>query len=647
MAEAALSPQEGTNLCRLELTVRDPELWWPAGYGEQPLYRLVADVEEAAPGEAALGEAAPGEAAVVIASASKRIGFRELRTVAEEDERGRSLFFRVNGRAVWAKGANWIPVDALDGRTTAARYRELLGAAAAANMNMIRLWGGGRYEADVFYDICDELGLLVWHDMMFSCSLYPSTPSFLQDVREEIRHQVLRLKEHACIALWCGNNENVGALNWFEESRKFRDRYVIDYDRLNEGVVGKTVREFDPDRAWWPSSPSAGPDDFSDCWHADGRGDMHFWSVWHEGKPFEAYFSVAPRFCSEFGYQSFPSEEGVASYCPEDQRNLTSPVMEHHQKNLRGNSIILENFSRYFRFPEGFANTLYMSQVQQAIAIKTAVAYWRSLRPVCMGALYWQLNDCWPVASWSSLEYSGKWKLLHYAARRFFAPLAAFAWRKDGRISVFIVNDGDRSVAGMLELRLLRFDGSATAAAAAAAGAAAAAAWSKSFRVTAAAEASTEVWSMAEAGLLSEAGTRPDEVFLHVAFRPDRKSAPGGSESLFDYESLKDSLFLTEPKRCELADARVQASVEEGNEGLSVKLSCTAPAFCVALDAPGLKGRWEDNLMTLLPGETRTVAFLPAPEAARPTAPQATAAHPTAAALRAALTVRYLRSTYT
>ena len=218
------------------------------------------------------------------------------------------MTFRVNGRDIWAKGANWIPLDALPSRQGSDRYRQLLGDMVRANMNMVRLWGGGQYERDIFYDLCDELGLLVWHDMMFACSTYPADPAFLDNVRREIRYQILRLKEHPSIALWCGNNENVGALTWYPETRANRDRYIIDYDRLNEGAVGSTIRSLDPDRTWWPSSPSAGPDDFSDNWHSDGRGDMHYWSVWHEGKPLEAYYDVTPRFCSEFGYQSFPSE---------------------------------------------------------------------------------------------------------------------------------------------------------------------------------------------------------------------------------------------------------------------------------------------------------------------------------------------------
>jgi beta-mannosidase len=367
---------------------------------------------------------------------------------------------------------------------------------------------------------------------------------------------------------------------------------------------------------------------------------MHFWSVWHEGKPFEAYYGVTPRFCSEFGYQSFPSEEGVASYCPEDQRNLTSPVMEHHQKNPRGNSIIIENFSRYFRFPEGFANMLYLSQVQQALAIKTAVEYWRSRRPICMGALFWQLDDCWPVASWSSIEYSGKWKLLHYAAARFFAPLAVVAYKKDDRVTVFAVNDTAEAAVGTLTIRLLRFDGSE--------------AMRVEIRVEAAVDAATEAWTAP----LSDLPGKPDEAFLVAEFVPepaaDRRGSGGiAAKTTSRAAALRTELFLCEPKRCALIEPslRAEAVTADRPGALAVRLSSDAPAFYVALDAPGLEGRWEDNFFTLLKDETRVVRFLPQKagdgeaDAGKMETGKALAG-PSEAVLRAALRVTHLRGTY-
>ncbi|MFW5827402.1 MAG: glycoside hydrolase family 2 protein, partial [Alkalispirochaeta sp.] len=281
-------PPEAVRLVRpgeitVTLTVEEPELWWPAGYGNQPLYRVVVEWE--------------GGTRWV------RTAFRTIEVVNAADEIGGSMYFRVNGRDVWAKGANWIPVDAFPARQTEDRYRRLLTDAHAAHMNMIRVWGGGQYEAEVFYDTCDELGLLVWQDFMFSCSLYPSEGWFMEEVADEVRSQVKRLISHPSIALWCGNNENIGALGWFEESRTNPGRYLIDFDRLNNGVVAREVRAIDDTRVFWPSSPAAGEGDFSDNWHDDSSGDMHYWNVWHEGKPFSAYYEVTPRFCSEFGFQ--------------------------------------------------------------------------------------------------------------------------------------------------------------------------------------------------------------------------------------------------------------------------------------------------------------------------------------------------------
>lgn len=593
VAKAALPPSpvhSGTRVLALDLEVEEPRLWNPAGYGERTLYVLRAELRSA-------------EGIQVL---EKRIGFRDLRVVAEEDELGRSLLFRVNGRDVWAKGANWIPFDGLPSRQTSAKREALLRSMVDANMNMVRVWGGGKYEDDAFYDLCDELGILVWQDMMYSCSLYPADPAFLEDARAEADHQVRRLKEHPCIALWCGNNENVGALTWYPESRANRDRYLIDYDRLNEGAVGSAVRAADPDRTWWPSSPSAGPGDFTDCWHADGRGDMHYWSVWHEGKPFEAYYDVLPRFCSEFGYQSFPSEEGVAAYCPEDQRNLTSPAMEHHQKNPRGNSIIIENFSRYFRFPAGLPAMLYLSQVQQGLAIKTAVEYWRSRRPACMGALYWQLDDCWPVASWSSLEYSGKWKLLHFMARRFFAPEAAVAWKKDGTARAFVLNDGAEALRAVLELKLVRFDGTVAAA--------------EEIRVEVPADSAAEAWSRELAAL----PVKPEEAYLSITLRK-------GGDVVF-----RNELFLAEPKKCELRDPGLSWAAATVGGKIGMRLKAAKPAFYVAPEARGLDGRFEDSCFGMDGGEERFLRWIPAEGAAAPTE----------AALAAAFSAAHLRGTY-
>lgn len=362
-----------SNKKSLFFNVESANRWWPAGYGEPFLYSLSVTLDEQ--------------------TIDKKIGLRELRLVTEKDDIGSCMYFEVNGFSIMSKGSNWIPLDAMPGRNTDSRYRELLTSAVAANMNMIRVWGGGIYEHDIFYQLCDELGLLVWQDLMFACALYPSTPDFVSEVKEEIAYQVDRLRNYSCIALWCGDNEVIGAIGWYPVSRTNREKYVVNYDRLNRALESVVV-EHDSSRHFWASSPCNGELDFGDAWHDDNKGDMHFWDVWHSGKSMQAYTEVQPRFCSEFGYQSWPSLPTVKQFAPKSEWNVTSPSFESHQKNGRGNSIITEMFTRYFRFPNGFENMLYLSQVQQSMAIKTASEYWRSIKPVNRGILYWQLNDC-------------------------------------------------------------------------------------------------------------------------------------------------------------------------------------------------------------------------------------------------------------
>ncbi len=400
------------------LRIDNPQLWWPAGFGDQPLYDLTVQV---------------GTAQRV-----QKIALRDFGLLTPPDETGNRFALTVNGREVFCRGANWIPADALPGRITDAKTRDLLQSAVDANMNMVRVWGGGRYEPDSFYQTCDALGLMVWQDFMFSCNLYPADDAYLAEVATEVTHQSARLAHH--VALWCGDNELLGALTWFDESRDNRDTYLVAYDRLNR-TIETTLKANVPGAIWWPSSPSPGPMRFGDAWHDDSAGDMHFWSVWHEGKDFEHYRDIKPRFCSEFGFQSYTSMNVIRQFADDKDLNIASPVVESHQKNAGGNARIAETMFRYFRFPEGFENFVYLSQVQQGLAIKTAVDYWRSLKPHCMGALYWQLNDTWPVASWSSLDYGGGWKLLHHMAKGFFRPVHCVVVPEGDTFRIVGIND--------------------------------------------------------------------------------------------------------------------------------------------------------------------------------------------------------------
>ena len=525
-------------------------LWWPNGFGAQTLYEV----------SVSLGGF----------DLSRRIGFRTMEVRNLVSMGGKELTVCVNGRDVFCKGANWIPLDARPARMNAARYDQIIRDMKDANMNMVRIWGGGWYEKEEFYDACDKYGILIWHDLMFSCSTYPAESWFLESVEKELRDQIRRLRSRTSIALWCGNNECLGALGWYEETRANLPLYIKDYEKLYVNWIDHILVEEDKSRMYWPSSPCAGPGDYSDNWHSDGNGDMHYWTVWHERKDFEAYHDVKPRFCSEFGYQSFPSMSEVRSFAPEDQLYHKSPVMEHHQRNDEGNEIIFEMFGRYFCPPKDFESMLYLSQVQQSYAIRTAVTWWRSLMPYCMGTLIWQLNDVWPVSSWSSIEYSGKWKALNYDAKRFFSPVAPLLYVDDGRAFVRVANDGPSSFSGPCSVSLIGFDG-------------------KLIRSTTVyvSVSSMEVCEVVDFPL-SDVDVTSCYLCASVA-------------------GLEETLLLCRPKDASLLDPSLSFSVTEGNGCFNVEISTDHPAFYVVPDAGDIKGTFSDCLFTL--NGKRTVTF--------------------------------------
>ncbi len=571
---------EGDNEYTWNLRVENPELWKSAdelkdeGLSENSLYTLTVT---------ALNADSEDDD-----SMEKQIAFRTLSLIAKQDSYGCSLYYELNGRAVFAKGSNWIPADSLPERWTESRYRTLLQSTVDANMNTLRIWGGGNYESDLCYNLCDRLGLIVWQDCAFACSLYPATEEFLSSVEQEIEDNVYRLQHHPSLAVWCGNNEDFGSLTWYEESRKNRDRYIVDYDRLNHGCIEATIKRCDPDHTWWPSSPCAGPGTFGDNWHNDSEGDMHFWSVWHEKKDMEAYLEIKPRFVSEFGYESFPSTEGILEFAEKKDLNLTSPVMEWHQRSPGGNSIILENFSRYFRFPKGTENMIYLSQVQQALAVKTAVDYWRSLRPHCMGAVIWQLNDVWPVASWSSLEYSGKWKLLHYAAKKFFSRVALSLVKKDGVVYLNVVNESLSTVKAEITVRIINFEGKDVA---------------PKIKIPASLKSDTVkcVWTSEFSKLPVKCDS--NECFVYAEMKA--ASIDGRKQNFY----MNDTLFFERWKKCEIGIPEITYSIEEKSGGFVISLETDKPAFFTSFDVPGIKGTFSENMITLLPGKKSKVTF--------------------------------------
>ena len=404
------------------ITIEHPQLWWPNGLGKQPLYRVTVRL-------------ATGDMRVW------RIGLRTMTVSREKDEWGEEFCHVVNGVKVFAMGADYIPEDNILARVTPERTRRLLEDCKAANFNAIRVWGGGYYPDDAFYDICDELGLMAWQDLMYACAFYDLTPDFERSIRVETHQNVARLRHHASLALICGNNEMemfmAGANSALINHRTWEfvptyPHHITDYVKMFEYILPAIVKETAPQTYWWPASPSSGGN--FDAPNDENRGDNHYWDVWHGEKPFTEYRKFFFRYASEFGFQSFPCLKSVEQFTLPDDRNIFSRVMERHQRNQAANGKILSYLSQTFRYPNSFDDLLYASQLMQAEAIRYGVEHWRRNRGRCMGAIIWQLNDIWPVASWASIDYYGRWKALHYAAKRFFAPVMISA-EEEGELS--------------------------------------------------------------------------------------------------------------------------------------------------------------------------------------------------------------------
>lgn len=404
------------------ITIEHPQLWWPNGLGKQPLYRVTVRL-------------ATGDTRMW------RIGLRTMTVSREKDEWGEEFCHVVNGMKVFAMGADYIPEDNILARVTPERTRRLLEDCKAANFNAIRVWGGGYYPDDAFYDICDELGLLVWQDLMYACAFYDLTPDFERSICAETHQNVARLRHHASLALICGNNEMemfmAGANSALINHRTWEfvptyPHHITDYVKMFEYILPAIVKETAPQTYWWPASPSSGGN--FDAPNDENRGDNHYWDVWHGEKPFTEYRKFFFRYASEFGFQSFPCLKSVKQFTLPDDRNIFSRVMERHQRNQAANGKILSYLSQTFRYPNSFDDLLYASQLMQAEAIRYGVEHWRRNRGRCMGAIIWQLNDIWPVASWASIDYYGRWKALHYAAKRFFAPVMISA-EEEGELS--------------------------------------------------------------------------------------------------------------------------------------------------------------------------------------------------------------------
>lgn len=423
---------------KAQIEIDNPKLWWPKGYGEQNLYEIKFELIK------------NGK---ITDELTKRIGLRTLTVSQEEDADGKEFCFIVNGVKIFAMGANYVPQDNLLSRINPENTRKLLDSCVDANFNSIRIWGGGYYPEDYFYDICDEYGLIVWQDFMFACCNVWLSKNFKELIKKEIIYNVKRLRHHPSLGLLCGNNEmEDGVLNWGISNALVK----TDYLELYEHIMPDLCEELAPQTFYWPSSPSCGGG--LENPNKESEGDVHYWAVWHGSKPFTDYRNYRFRFCSEYGFESFPNIKTIKSFCEEKDMNPFSEVMENHQKCKGGNTKILTYLAGTYLYPTSFENLVYASQVIQADAIKYGVEYFRKIRGCCMGSIYWQFNDCWPVASWSSVDYFGRYKALHYAAKKFYAPVMTALFDEKDKITVTVANETMNKVSGYIKYGVYKND---------------------------------------------------------------------------------------------------------------------------------------------------------------------------------------------
>jgi beta-mannosidase len=555
---------EGHNVLTLPIEVRQPKLWYPAGYGDQPLYEFTASV-------AVAGKTSEQRAVTT--------GLRSIVLDRHADKWGRSFQLVVNGIPVFAKGADVIPFDSFPNRVTTANYRRILESARAANMNMIRHWGGGYYETDEFYQICDELGIMVWQDFMFGNDWQPGAYSFKQTVEAEAEGQVRRLRNHPSIVLWCGNNETEEALNWGERSKlppEVKFQMWQDYLTVFSGILNRVVERLEPEIPYWPSSPSADYEELSDHYQS---GDAHVWDVWHGRVPFSTYETHNSRFVTEYGFQSFPEMRTIEAFTqPEDRANIFTPVMLAHQKNDEGNSIIHDYLLKDYPEPKDFASFLYVSQVLQAEGIKIGAEHFRRSRPETMGSIFWQLNDCWPVASWSSIDYYGRWKALQYYARRFYAPILVSPHVEDGAVRVYIVSDRTAAQPATLRVRLMDFSGKVLLEE------------KHDVSVDALTSKVYVEWPLAK---LTQAGAADTTSVFVVA------EASVGSETL-----SRNLVYLAPTKQVHLQAAHLAVETSGAAGHYKIRVSSPVLARSVYLSFGALEIEASENYFDILPGET-------------------------------------------
>jgi len=564
-AQRRVELQAGDNRVELQVHVERPQRWFPAGYGAQPLYRYELEV---------------GTARI-----SARTGLRSVELRREPDDKGRSFHFAVNGIPVFAKGANTIPFDMFQPRVTKAQLRRVLQSARDANMNFLRSWGGGYYESDDFFDLADELGLLVWQDFMFGGGMPPAyDDAFRANVIAEARDNVRRLRNHPSLVLWCGNNEEEIAWKYWGPGRAlmkadpaFATQAWNGYVQLFGTDLRKVVAEEGGGIAYWASSPS---DDLAEVANTPASGDMHYWEVWgNPAHPPSKYLEITPRFMSEYGLQAWPVQRTLDAFAKRSEQGLATPVIEAHQKFLagKGNERLMKYVDYEFGATRDFARFVYLSQAAQAEGIGLAALHHRASRPFTMGSLYWQLNDVWPGASWSSVDVFGRWKALQFHARRFYAPVAVAALRDaNGRTSVSLLNDRTQAVRGELRLRVMALDGRLLR--------------EERKPVELAPLSAARAADHADAELLGAA----DPASTIAVFELQAQGEPA-SRGLVYFRAAKAMVW---------PDPGLQAKLRRDGAGYALDLRAGKLARAVWLDFGDVDAEISDNALTLLPGES-------------------------------------------
>ena len=556
------------DLVTANVPIPKPELWWPNGYGAQPLYQVEislmrSDTSHTEP----------------LDQKRFQVGLRTIELRQEEDQWGRSFVFMVNSVPILAKGSNWIPADSFPTRITDQSLEWLIHSASETHQNMLRVWGGGFYEDDRFYDLCDRYGILVWQEFIFSCSIYPlDIPDFLENIRVEVIENIRRLRHRACLALWCGNNEmEWGWVEWNWKGSEFQDLKAA-YDRFFHQTLSAWCYSEDPDHSYWPSSPSSDTPFYDP--NGQRQGDSHYWDVWHGRKPFTSYRNQYPRFMSEFGFQALPPLTTIRTYADEADWNMTAYIMEQHQKNANGNSIMVGQMLDTFRLPKDFSSLVYLSMALQAEGIRYGVEHWRRHPDRVAGILYWQLNDCWPVASWSSLDYFGRWKALHYAARRFYTPILLSIEDIPPEQTVYVSNDLLHSWEGTVKWSLEMLDGEVQA--------------SGQAHVMVAPQAATKVCKLDFSDRVSDDNIRR-LVFIAELWQGDQLI----SRQTAGFAPIKH-LSLSDPA------VRIELHREKGQ--LIADLTSQSLALWVEVSLTNIDVVFSDNYFSLPPGRTTRIS---------------------------------------